>query len=151
MVRAADQRASDADREAVVELLRAAAGEGRIGPDELDERLARALNAKTYRELNATIEDLPRNRDRNRGRSRTPQVQRSVATWALRTVRADPWLAVFVIPVVAITAAAALAAMTLWLVFMVAVLALGRHHRGRPAVRVAGYARRPRPSRSDGR
>jgi hypothetical protein len=53
-------RASDADREAVSERLRIAAGEGRITLEELEERLDRTYAAKTYAELDALIEDLPR-------------------------------------------------------------------------------------------
>ncbi|MDU0300829.1 MULTISPECIES: DUF1707 domain-containing protein [unclassified Streptomyces] len=52
-------RASHDDREAVVEQLRDAAAEGRIDLDELDERLERALTAKTYAELDALTVDLP--------------------------------------------------------------------------------------------
>lgn len=44
-------RASDADREAVVEQLREAAAEGRIDLEELDERLGLALTARTHAEL----------------------------------------------------------------------------------------------------
>lgn len=51
-------RASDADREAVVEQLREAAAEGRIDMDELDTRLGQALSAKTYAELAPLTEDL---------------------------------------------------------------------------------------------
>ena len=52
-------RASHADRDQVVELLRVAAGDGRLSPEELDERLERALTAKTYAELAALTADLP--------------------------------------------------------------------------------------------
>jgi Domain of unknown function (DUF1707) len=127
MVRAVDQRASDADREEVVEVLRTAAGEGRIGHDELDERLARALSAQTYRQLHATIDDIPRDRGgRNR---RTPQARRTVATWSVNAVRSEPWLLVFLLPVLVITLTLAAIAMMVWFVFIVAVLALGRHPR----------------------
>ncbi|HEY9328919.1 MAG TPA: DUF1707 domain-containing protein [Streptomyces sp.] len=51
-------RASDADREAVVEQLREAAAEGRIDLEELDERLGRALTAKTHAELAPLTDDL---------------------------------------------------------------------------------------------
>ncbi|MFF9351005.1 DUF1707 domain-containing protein [Streptomyces sp. NPDC014734] len=51
-------RASDADREAVVEQLREAAAEGRIDLDELDTRLGLALSAKTCAELAPLTEDL---------------------------------------------------------------------------------------------
>ncbi|GIH24998.1 hypothetical protein Aph01nite_33080 [Acrocarpospora phusangensis] len=57
-----DLRASDADREAVSERLRVAAGEGRITLDELDERLEAVYAARTYAELDALILDLPRGR-----------------------------------------------------------------------------------------
>ncbi|GAA2072790.1 hypothetical protein GCM10009801_25630 [Streptomyces albiaxialis] len=52
-------RASHDDREAVVERLRDAAAEGRLDLDELDERLERALKAKTHGELAALTADLP--------------------------------------------------------------------------------------------
>ena len=41
-------RASDADRDAVAERLRRAAVEGRLQPEELEERLHAALRARTY-------------------------------------------------------------------------------------------------------
>ena len=52
-------RASHEDRDRVVDLLRVAAGDGRLTSDELDERLERALSARTYGELAALTEDLP--------------------------------------------------------------------------------------------
>ena len=52
-------RASHQDRDRVVEILRVAAGDGRLTSDELDERLEAALNARTYRELAALTADLP--------------------------------------------------------------------------------------------
>jgi hypothetical protein len=52
-------RASHADRDQVVELLRVAAGDGRLSSEELDERLERALTARTYAELATLITDLP--------------------------------------------------------------------------------------------
>ncbi|THA29290.1 DUF1707 domain-containing protein [Streptomyces sp. A1277] len=55
---AARIRASDADREAVVERLREAAAEGRIDLDELDARLNLALTAKTYGDLAPLTDDL---------------------------------------------------------------------------------------------
>ncbi|MFD0023649.1 DUF1707 domain-containing protein [Streptomyces sp. NPDC058382] len=51
-------RASDADREAVVEELREAAADGRIDLDELDTRLGLALAAKTRGELVPLTDDL---------------------------------------------------------------------------------------------
>jgi hypothetical protein len=52
-------RASHEDRDAVVEQLRTAAGDGRLTADELDGRLESALNARTYSELAALTADLP--------------------------------------------------------------------------------------------
>lgn len=51
-------RASDADRDAVVEQLREAAAEGRLDLDELDERLGLALTAKTHAQLAPLTDDL---------------------------------------------------------------------------------------------
>ena len=52
-------RASHADRDQVVELLRVAAGDGRLSAEELDDRLERALTARIYAELAALTADLP--------------------------------------------------------------------------------------------
>ncbi len=52
-------RASHEDRDRVVDLLRVAAGDGRLTSDELDARLERALSARTRGELAALTEDLP--------------------------------------------------------------------------------------------
>jgi hypothetical protein len=47
------------DRDKIVELLRVAAGDGRLTPEELDERLEAALTARTYSELAVLTTDLP--------------------------------------------------------------------------------------------
>ncbi|MBA4864742.1 DUF1707 domain-containing protein [Streptomyces sp. PSKA54] len=52
-------RASHADRDRVVDVLRIAAGEGLLTADELDERLEAALSARTVSELTALTADLP--------------------------------------------------------------------------------------------
>jgi hypothetical protein len=52
-------RASDADRDAAADRLRAAAGEGRLDPDELDERVGEVYAARTVGELARLTEDLP--------------------------------------------------------------------------------------------
>ena len=59
MARHSSLRASDADREAVTERLRQAAGEGRLEPDELEDRLHATLRARTYGELDRVVADLP--------------------------------------------------------------------------------------------
>lgn len=53
------QRASDADREAVADVLRHAAGEGRLTLPELEERLEVTFSAKTYGDLEPVVADLP--------------------------------------------------------------------------------------------
>jgi hypothetical protein len=55
----AAKRAADTDREAVAKRLRVAASEGRIEPWELDDRLGRAYQAKTYGDLETLVADLP--------------------------------------------------------------------------------------------
>ena len=52
-------RASHEDRDRVVELLRVSAGDGRLTAEELDERLERAMTARTYGELAKLVADLP--------------------------------------------------------------------------------------------
>ena len=56
----ADQlRASHEDRDRVIEVLRVAAGDGRLTAEELDERVEVAFSARTYGELAALTSDLP--------------------------------------------------------------------------------------------
>jgi Domain of unknown function (DUF1707) len=55
-----DLRASDADREAAVDALRAHALAGRLTSDELEERVEKAYAAKMLSELAALQVDLPR-------------------------------------------------------------------------------------------
>jgi Domain of unknown function (DUF1707) len=52
-------RASHQDRDRVVEILRVAAGDGRLTSEELDQRLEVALTARTFGELAALTTDLP--------------------------------------------------------------------------------------------
>lgn len=52
-------RASHADRDRVVDVLRIAAGDGRLTAEELDERLEAALSARTVGELTTLTADLP--------------------------------------------------------------------------------------------
>jgi len=53
-----DLRASDADREAVAKRLHAAGADGRLDPQELEERLERCYAAKTFGELDRLTADL---------------------------------------------------------------------------------------------
>ena len=52
-------RASHDDRAAIVGMLRDAGAAGRLEPDELDERTAAALSARTLGDLGALVSDLP--------------------------------------------------------------------------------------------
>ncbi len=53
------QRISDEERHQVTEVLRQAAGEGRLDADELDSRLDAAFAARTYADLVPITADLP--------------------------------------------------------------------------------------------
>ncbi|HEV7847501.1 MAG TPA: DUF1707 domain-containing protein [Thermoleophilaceae bacterium] len=82
--------ASDADRERAAERLRAAAGEGRLTADELEDRLERAFGARTQAELEPLTGDLPAPPRAGQGRGRRPDLAPYVfvslllvAIWAL--------------------------------------------------------------------
>lgn len=55
----AELRASDFERDAVADALRRHAAAGRLEVDELDERVARALGARTRADLTIQLADLP--------------------------------------------------------------------------------------------
>jgi hypothetical protein len=131
-------RASDADRDQIVDRLHKASTEGRIGSDELEQRVSQALKARTYNDLEATVADLPGPRPRGR----QVQRQRTAGQWALSTVRANPALILFVIPVVAITAAMVVAVTVVWAVLMAVVMILGGRRHGPPAPPWAYMGRR---------
>jgi hypothetical protein len=52
-------RASDADREQAVEVLKAAFVQGRLDKDEFDLRVGRALASRAFADLDAVIADIP--------------------------------------------------------------------------------------------
>src|SRR4051794_37944176 len=56
---AAGVRASDADREQVVDLLRDHYGAGRLSEDDLSERIESAYDARTVSDLEVLVADLP--------------------------------------------------------------------------------------------
>lgn len=104
-------RASDRDREQTAERLRHAAAEGRLFPDELEERLRAAFTARTYGELVTVVRDLP-------GPDAVPSPAR----------RADParpvWLASARLRAVLV---GALALAALLLILMAVAVAVRRH------------------------
>ena len=56
---AAGLRAARADRERVIDLLKAAFVQGRLARDEFDERVGQVLVSRTYGELAAVTADIP--------------------------------------------------------------------------------------------
>lgn len=52
-------RASDADREQVIDVVKAAFVDGRVTKDELDARISQTLLSRTYGELAVVTSDLP--------------------------------------------------------------------------------------------
>jgi DUF1707 SHOCT-like domain len=52
-------RAAQADRERVIETLKAAFAQGRLDTDEFDDRVGRAFESRTYAELAALTADIP--------------------------------------------------------------------------------------------
>ena len=66
-------RVGHAERDAVAAILQDAAADGRLGMDELDERLGAALQAKTYADLEPLVADLSADLPwRSSGRALTP-------------------------------------------------------------------------------
>lgn len=80
----AQLRISDADRHKVAEILREAAGEGRIDLGELDDRLEATYSARTYADLVPITADLP-----VVGRAATPATQPQASGPQLPAVRHD--------------------------------------------------------------
>lgn len=136
MARRGSFRASDEDRERIIERLHKAATEGRIAAEELEHRVSSALKAQTYDELDSTVADLPA----PRSRGQLEPGHRSPGRWVVSTVSANPVLLLFAIPVLAVSAAMLLAVTMIWAVLMVVVFALG----GRSRIGAApwGHARR---------
>jgi hypothetical protein len=65
-----EMRASDADRDGVVDQLRDHGAAGRLTTEELEERADLALAARTNGELDALLKDLPSAPDRHRAAAR---------------------------------------------------------------------------------
>lgn len=126
-------RASDNDREAVAERLRAAAAEGRIVAEELEERLSLALRARTYGELDALVADLPRPRHAVAARGGVVGRRGGSSLWRLGPVPTVALL-VFAMPIAVAAIVAAMTIMfamfTVWTVFAALVwMALGHSRR----------------------
>jgi hypothetical protein len=134
-------RASDADREAVAERLRHAAVEGRLEPDELEQRLHLAFRARTYGELNPLLADLPAKPVRWEPPRRDLALGRLALIYALRAIVALTALA-------AIVAFAAFA-LAWWMIGLVVWLAVSssRHRCRSQAWHRPPHVRRVSPRR----
>ena len=144
-------RASDADRDAVVDRLREAAGEGRLEPDELEQRVDGALRARTYGDLAQLLADLPAygRMPSPRTRWRTDPLARSAAFGAALLVAVIVAFAVVAVVVMLVLAAAGLwiALVLFWLVCCGSRRRLVRGPAGRRSVS-ARHAHRVRPTGS---
>src|SRR4051812_9869689 len=137
MARHSSLRASDADRDAVAERLRYAAVEGRLEPDELEDRLHTALRARTYGDLAGLLDDLPANPVRwERRRTGGAPVAGAALVVALR-ILAVLAVASVVLVVIAMT-------MAWWLIGVLVWLSL-RAGRGCRARRLGGHPAWHRP------
>lgn len=88
-------RASDADRERVVERLRTALNEGRLDLGEYDERMQQAYAAKTYGDLDRLLTDLPVGQHPAPAVAAEARPKSPTAEWILRQWRG--WVSVAVV------------------------------------------------------
>ncbi len=117
----------------MAERLREAAGEGRILAHELEERLAKALRAQTYGDLDSVVDDLPGVPAKRRPRGRELARSHPVGAVALLTAAA---LSVMLVTVVLAVVVVWFMTWGFWLLVVLAALTLrggsrGRHHRRR--------------------
>jgi hypothetical protein len=142
MARHSSLRASDADRDAVAERLRHAAVEGRLEPDELEERLHAALRARTYGGLDGLLSDLPANPVRWERRSTgVAPVAGTALVVALRMLAVLAVVSAVVV-VVAITMAWWLIGVLVWLSLRAGRGCRARRLGGRPAWHRPAHVRR---------
>jgi uncharacterized protein DUF1707 len=127
-------RASHADREQVVEVLKAAFVQGRLDSDEFGLRIGRALTSRTYADLAALTADLPARLAsapvletaqppsppaRESSRNKKAIVALTGATFALPIIFMMPWIpddSPFAIPFILLMFALYTAVPTGWLV-----------------------------------
>jgi Domain of unknown function (DUF1707) len=136
MARHSSLRASDADREAVAERLRTAAVEGRLEPDELEQRLHTAFRARTYGELNRLLGDLPAKPVKwERPRGAAPAARTALVLAARLTVA---------LMVLAFFVGAAMLTFAWWMIGLVVWLAVSSSRHGcRAHRRQTGWHRPP--------
>jgi hypothetical protein len=124
-------RTSHADRERVIEVLKAAFVQGRLDRDEFDLRVGRALASRTYADLAVLTADIPTRLTRARppepARESVNKKKKAVAALACATL-AVPGLMValppipdgspFAVPVIVLLFVLAMAVSTGWLVLL---------------------------------
>jgi hypothetical protein len=116
---ASDLRVSDAERQETAEHLKAAVAAGRLDMDEYDERLQQALAAKTGRELDDLVRDLP------------PAHIATTRPSAGRPFFAPVFIAVAVIAALTLAVGAAHGFFFPWWIIPLAFFVLSRHWRRR--------------------
>src|ERR1700753_3451501 len=99
----ADMRASHADRERVIDTVKAAFARGQLTAGELDARVGQALTARTYAELAAVTLSIPARSDLARPvkpvpaqprRPRNRLVNRGVCVITATTLAAGVWVGI---------------------------------------------------------
>jgi len=133
-------RASQADREQAVEVLKAAFVQGRLDRDEFDVRVGQALGARTYAELAAVTADLPAGQtaaqpEPARARGQQPVVRLGRVIGAATALYAGVWAAVIVFPIPAV---GILTITSLLYYMIVALIALERKSTSRYEIRSGG-------------
>ena len=143
-------RESDTDRDAVVDRLREAAGDGGLVPEELEQRVERALRARTYGDLAELLADLPGDGGvllRRAGRGTNPAARSALLGAGLLVAVTVAVALVAVVAVLVLAAAAAWIALLLcWLV----CCGLRRRLVWQPAGRRSVSARRAHRTRPAG-
>jgi hypothetical protein len=119
-------RASDADRDAVTDRLRDAAGEGRLEPEELEERVHAALRARTHGELALLVADLPPDGKAAWPGSRSRGAGTRLALVGAGLVAAITVAVVVIAMVVLLVLAVATLAVLSWIAFVLFLLAFRR-------------------------
>jgi hypothetical protein len=116
-------RAADTDRDRIAERLRNSHAEGRLDLAEFQQRLERCYQAKTYRELDELVSDLPRGDD---------QVEQHPSGWSPpRHWRLAP-LAPILIALILISAATGHYIFWLWIPLVFVAFRTSWRRRGRP-------------------
>jgi hypothetical protein len=97
-------RAAHADREQVIDTLKAAFVQGRLAKDEFDLRIGQALAARTYADLAAVTADIPLGPARPaavpppRGPSRTLTRTEKAAAWCLYSIVTTVIFTIAIVP-----------------------------------------------------